>query len=208
MLDTNFNYCIPGLISLKHLVYYVPGYNDVTAISRAIIDFKENRHPYVDFWCDIICKEMISEKGFYDAIIRPLSSKETNILVENSLDTLGKKLSVAIDSPYIGQFFIKDEQVSAMHKIRSQAERYKTLSDHYDLKYLINPNKISNAKLLLIDDVATSGSTTRVICELLLKNYKDIKVSLLTIGRTSPNPQANVGFLEIHEKLNKLNYQR
>jgi len=205
MLEIHFYRPIQGLESARHLVYYIPTHlEDTSNISRLVLNFKDNKPQAVKFWSDLLVNELQKEAGNYSAIIRPLSSKETDEIIPGALDTLGQTLSDALHTPYIGQFFVKDEIRKALHFIPSATERYQTLADNYNLKYRLKPDKVGKARLLLIDDVATTGATAKTICELFSKSYPDCQLNLVTIARTQNSKDANQGFSDIISQISNL----
>ena len=202
MIVIDWKNTIKNIGKSSHLVFYIPvGTGDATLISRSIIMFKEGITAAVDLWSELLAEELGSVAGDFDAILRPLSSKETAEHIPGPLDVMGKRLGEKLGIPYLPQFFIKDEVRQPLHKISSGAKRYNVLIDNYHLKYNINPAIIGKARFLLIDDVTTSGSTVRVIADIIHKYYPDISLSFAALARTSHQPRANEGFFEIIERI-------
>ena len=161
------------------LVKYIPKYQDITALSKMILQFKEGKKEIVDYWVNTAKKALKDEK--FDYILRPLSSQETDKLIEQPLDLLGKALSK--NGNFIPYFFKKKEKHIPLHLLKNEEERYETLKRIYQLNnYKIDLNE---KRILIIDDIISSGSTMKILSEILKEKYPKIEIYCFILAETS-----------------------
>ncbi len=114
--------------------------------------------------CDVICyvpmsKSSIKKRGFNQCeIIAKYLSRSLNVPVSNSL------------------IKIKDTKEQ---KSLSKEERYKNIKDAFKIR----ENNILNKRILLIDDVVTTGATL-LECKKILENCNIEEITILTIAKS------------------------
>ena len=147
----------------RELNKYFLGYyrHDKDGIKRKVIDFKEGDLEVVDQWLRVILQH-INYFPNIDYIVRALGHNELKA-EKSSLDKVGLLLEQHMESAsYIPELL---EKKSTNDKLTSMSatSRKKTLSKQYYINDQ-NENFSKNKKtFLIIDDVYTSGNTTKEI---------------------------------------------
>lgn len=96
----------------------------------------------------------------------------------NQAGLLAKSLSERLHKPYLPHVLIRNKATSSQGHMRA-AERKQNVANAFILKY---PEKIKGKRILLIDDVMTTGATLNECARLLLKNGAK-SVCYLTLAR-------------------------
>jgi len=108
----------------------------------------------------------------------PISNKRKRKRGYNQSELICKELSTKLDVPICMNVVIKykdNKSQSTLNKI----ERIKNVENVYIIK---NINKIKDKKVLLVDDIYTTGSTVNEIANNLIKSgVKD--VGIITIAK-------------------------
>ena len=144
-----------------------------------ILQFKEGKREIVDYWITTAQKALKNES--FDYILRPLSSQETDKVIEQPLDSLGKELSE--NKNFIPDFFKKTDKHIPLHLLKNEEERDNTLKRIYQLNnYKIDLNE---KRILIIDDIISSGSTMKILSEILKEKYPKIEICCFTLAETS-----------------------
>ncbi len=149
-------------------------------LKKLILDFKYNKNfvagsILVDFLCDMIIENKID----IDYIVYIPSSKRA---IKNRgfnqceylAKEINKKLDISICKDIIKNKYIKEQ------KLLSKEERYKNIKGAFSLK---TDKNIKNKKILLIDDVMTTGATLYE-CEKLLKESGALSIKMLTVAKS------------------------
>ena len=153
-------------------------YNGV--LKKLILEFKYNKNfvagsILVDFLCDMITENKMD----IDYIVYiPSSKKAIRDRGFNQCEYLAqeikKSLNISICNDIIKNKNIKEQ------KLLSKEERYKNIKGAF---FLRSDKNIRNKKLLLIDDVMTTGATLYE-CEKLLKENGALSIKLLTVAKS------------------------
>ena len=102
----------------------------------------------------------------------------------NQAGLLGKFLSKKTKIPYNEEILIRFKHTPKQEK-KTNKERHKNVKNAFLIK---NPEKIKNKKILLIDDVLTTGATMNA-CAKELKKAGAQAVFVLTLAQTSKEDQ-------------------
>ena len=115
----------------------------------------------------------------YDVLIPvPISNKRKRKRGYNQSELICKELSTKLDVPICMNVVIKYKDNKSQSTL-NKAERIKNVEDVYIIK---NINKIKDKKVLLVDDIYTTGSTVNEIANNLIKSgAKD--VGIITIAK-------------------------
>lgn len=161
----------------KHL--YLFKYND--EIRQKILDYKFNDKAYLykTFSKIIIKNEKIC--GFlkkYDIIIPvPIHKKRMNIRGYNQSELITKEIAKKIDNITIENNILLKIQNTKPQSTLNKLERSNNIKNAYIIK---NADKVKNKKVLLFDDIFTTGNTTNECSKLLkLSGAKDIGIITL-----------------------------
>ena len=153
-------------------------YNGV--LKKLILEFKYNKNfvagsILVDFLCDLIIENQID----IDYIVYIPSSKKTiKNRGFNQCEYLAKEINKNLDISICNDV-IKNKNVKEQ-KLLSKEERCKNIKGAFKLK---TDKNIKNKKLLLIDDVMTTGATLYE-CEKLLKENGALSIKMLTVAKS------------------------
>lgn len=162
----------------KHL--YIFKYEGI--IRSMILNYKFNEKSYL--YITFVNFLLKNEKFFkilksYDTIIPvPISSERKNERGYNQSELLAKELAKKLNIECVKNCLIKNKNIIEQSKLNKE-ERQKNIQGVYILK---NKEKLINKKLLLIDDIYTTGSTVNECCK-ILKQANPRKIDVLTIAK-------------------------
>lgn len=152
-------------------------------IRKLIIDYKFNDKAYLsNFFTKIIIKnEKICRKiKSYDIIIPvPIHKKRKNERGYNQSELIAKKITENINElQLITNSIIKEKNTVAQSTLTKE-QRKQNVKQVYKL---INKEKIQNKKIILLDDIYTTGSTAEE-CSRILKQNGAKEILVLTIAK-------------------------
>lgn len=151
-------------------------------IRKIMINYKFNDASYL---YQTIVNFLLKNRKFfqilksYDTIIPvPISHKRKKERGYNQSGLIAREIAKRIGLDYQNQSLIKIKDIVEQSKLNKE-ERQKNIQGVYELKQL---QKLQNKKILLIDDIYTTGSTVNECSKILMKaNPK--KVGVLTIAK-------------------------
>lgn len=153
------------------------------AISPAIMLLKNGIGGNSDFAFGAALAEKLTDCGFIqdiDIIIPvPLNKKDKRIRGYNQSELIAKQLSARFNIPVYSKTIAKIRYTEPQKSL-SKSERITNLKGAFAL---IHPELIRGKRILLIDDVCTTGSTLREITT-LLKNNSAAKVYCASCCKT------------------------
>tara|TARA_R110002167_G_C12707254_1_gene655181 strand:- start:960 stop:5651 length:4692 start_codon:yes stop_codon:yes gene_type:complete len=163
-----------------------------------VLAFKDNKQKAVDRWINKAV-ELSSSMPSVDCVLRALGHAETEIPSTNSdlpLDRLGSQLANSLSTVYQPDFVRKSRVLIKSVKC-SKKEREQQVHG----VYTIDPSTAvsfdnDNPTFLVIDDVLTSGATTRDIMRALSDSYPGARVYVFTLVKTLYRSQDNPESLE------------
>ncbi len=151
-------------------------------IRQLIIDYKFNEKSYLykTFVNFLLKNEKIFEKiKTYDTIIPvPISKQRKRQRGYNQSAIISKEISKHAKLQYNDKILIKSKNIIEQSKLNKQ-ERIKNIQGVYDLK---NREIIKNKKILLIDDIYTTGSTVKE-CSKVLRQAEPRKIGIFTLAK-------------------------
>jgi ATP-dependent DNA helicase RecQ len=164
--------------------------HDKDNVKNKVLKFKDGDKETIDKWLSVI-KQHIDLFPDIDYIVRALGHKETTAN-DSSLDNVGRLLEEKIVSAkYLPDLLSKkntNNKLTTMNAI----DRKNTLSKQYFLnKNHIDFSKQKNA-FLIIDDVYTTGSTTKEITRAIRERSPNSIIYIFTLVQTK-------GFGDSHE---------
>ena len=152
------------------------------ALSVSIVHLKRN--PFIAKKLRLLFLDAFENSGFDDAdliIPVPLSIKRSIERGHNQAEILGeiiaKKYRIAIDA----NSFVRVADTPMHRRAMDEKARELTVKNAFEVK---RPNFIKDKKILLIDDVLTSGATVSS-CAKSLKKAGAEKVYVLTVARVA-----------------------
>ena len=152
-------------------------------IRKLILNYKFNEKSYLyKTFVNFLLK---NEKFFkilksYDTIIPvPVSSKRLNERGYNQSELLANDIVKQIaECECVKDCLVKNKNIIEQSKLNKE-QRQKNIQGVYILK---NKEKLINKKILLIDDIYTTGSTANECCKVLQK-AKPKKIDVFTVAK-------------------------
>ena len=115
----------------------------------------------------------------YDIIIPvPISSKRNRERGYNQSTLIARELSKKTGLQLVKNALYKNKNIIEQSKL-SREERVKNIQGVYSIK---NNDVLENKKILLIDDIFTTGSTVNECCKVLL-TAKPSEITVVTIAK-------------------------
>ena len=163
-----------------------------SAIGEAIILLKDNGKTIMaGKLAEIMAKGVhdLLDVRDYDCIIPvPIHKKKLRKRGYNQMDLIGRKMSAKLGILIDAQSLIKSVHTPPQRGL-TEKERIQNIKGSFSV---IDPSKIKGKRVLLIDDVMTTGSTANECARVLLKDGKASNVDVLTLTR--------VGFSDLLDK--------
>lgn len=162
-------------------------YNELISIFKyegiiryLILNYKFKEKPYISkTFIQIILKDkkIFDKIKMYDKIIPvPVSKNRYNQRGYNQSALLSKEISKKTGIAYIDDVLQKDKDIIEQSKLNKE-QRSKNIKNAYSIK---NIKKVENKKILLIDDIYTTGSTVEECCKTLRQSsVKEIGVLVI-----------------------------
>lgn len=148
-------------------------------IRKLIINYKFKSESYIsNFFAEIILKDKNLCRNFliYDIIIPvPMSKSKLKKRGYNQTELIAKKLSKKLKIK-TEKLLLKKENIETQSRLLKTGRR----SNVRGAFYILEKEKIHNKKIILIDDIFTTGSTIRECCKILKEaGAQDILVLVL-----------------------------
>ena len=151
-------------------------------IRKLILDYKfnEKSYIYVSFVNFILKDKKIFEfLKSYDTIIPvPISKKRMKERGYNQSLLIARKLSEDLNVQLLTNNLIKTKNIVEQSKLNKE-QREKNIQNVYELK---NEQILNNKKILLIDDIYTTGSTVNE-CSRILRKAQPRKEDVLVLAK-------------------------
>ena len=164
---------------IKELIYIFK-YEGI--IRKLILDYKFHEKPYmyVCFVNFVLKNEKIFEKlQSYDTIIPvPISKKRMKERGYNQSLLIAKKLSREVKIPLQVNCLLKTKNIIEQSKLNKE-QRKQNIQNVYELK---NREILNNKRILLIDDIYTTGSTVNE-CAKILQQARPEKIDVLVLAK-------------------------
>ena len=162
----------------EHL--YIFSYQE--RIRKLILNYKFNGKSYL--YKTIVNFLLKNEKFFqilksYDTIIPvPISKKRRKERGYNQSELIAREIAKRAKINYNNQSLLKTKNIIEQSKLNKE-QRQKNIQGVYQIR---NHKKITNKKILLIDDIYTTGSTANE-CSKILEQANPKKIGVLTIAK-------------------------
>jgi len=187
-IDFNIeNYITEAGFRRKHFDEHIYFFKYQGLIREQIIDFKFNDEAYkYRAISNFILKKFISNdsKIFqtfneYDLILPvPVSKKRFKERGYNQAELIAKPIAKFLEKPIETKCLYKSKNIIAQSTLNKE-QREENIKDVYALK---NKKILSNKKVLLVDDIYTTGSTANECCRVLAEANTS-KIGVMTIAK-------------------------
>ena len=151
-------------------------------IRKLILDYKfnEKSYLYLTFVNFLLKNKKIFEKiKNYDTIIPvPISKKRNKTRGYNQSLLIAKEIAQQTNLELVNNCLIKTKNIIEQSKLNKE-DRTKNIHGVYELK---NKKMIENKKILLIDDIYTTGSTVNE-CSKILRKGNPSKIGILVLAK-------------------------
>ena len=115
----------------------------------------------------------------YDTIVAvPISKKRKKSRGYNQSYLIAREIAIRVGIRVENKCLFKIKNIIEQSKLNKE-ERQKNIKDVYEIK---NLDRLENKKILLIDDIYTTGSTVNECCK-ILKKANPTKIDVLTIAK-------------------------
>lgn len=162
----------------KHIYFFM--YEGI--IRKLILNYKFNEKPYLykTFVNFLIKKEKVFEIiKSYDIILPvPISKKRYNQRGYNQTELIAKKISKLTELQLVKNCLYKQKN-NVPQSTLNKENRIQNVKDAYKIK---NSRIINNKKIILFDDIYTTGSTANE-CSRILKENGAKKITIITIAK-------------------------
>lgn len=151
-------------------------------IRKLILDYKFNEKSYIYM---TFVKLLLKDKKIfeniknYDTIIPvPISKKRQKERGYNQSELIAKEIAKKIKLEYRNNCLIKTKNIIEQSKLNKE-DREKNIQGVYRLE---NGQSLKNKKILLIDDIYTTGSTVNE-CSKIIRKANPRRICVLTIAK-------------------------
>lgn len=151
-------------------------------IRKVILNYKFNDKSYL--YKTIVNFLLKNEKFFqilqsYDTMIPvPISKKRKKERGYNQSELIAKEIARKLSIEYNKQCLFKTKNIIEQSKLNKE-QRQNNIQGVYELH---NPKRLENKKILLIDDIYTTGSTVNECCK-TISQAKPKKIGVLTLAK-------------------------
>lgn len=152
-------------------------------VKQCIYEYKYYNSPYYYKMFGNLLYDYMIKTGYtdFDFIISvPLHSIKRRMRGYNQSELIAKYLSEKLSIDYINA--LKRNSNTVKQSSLSRTERLKNLNNSFSIKNKTITTKLNNKKVLLIDDIFTTGATVDACCN-ALKCCNIQKIYVLTICR-------------------------
>ena len=151
-------------------------------VRKLILNYKFNEKSYMYMtFVNLLLKDkkIFENIKNYDTIIPvPISKKRQKERGYNQSELIAKEIAKKIKLEYRNNCLIKTKNIIEQNKLNKE-EREKNIIGVYNLE---NGQLLENKKILLIDDIYTTGSTVNE-CSKILRKANPNKIGILTIAK-------------------------
>ena len=161
-------------------IFYLLQYKDI--VRDKMIDFKFNDKSYLyNMFCEILVKNKNACEFLksYDIIIPvPIHKKRKKSRGYNQSELIARKISNDFSMPIYTDVLIKQKN-NKMQSSLNKSDRIKNIQNVYKVK---NEDKIKEKNVLILDDIYTTGLTTKE-CKRTLENAGAKQVGIMIIAK-------------------------
>jgi ComF family protein len=176
-------YCGDCMAITKHFVRGFPVFSYEEPVKSALYDFKyKNQRDYAGFFADCICRyygenlQKINPEGLVPVPVHPHKRRSRGY---NQAELLALELGKRMGIPVYKDYLLRDIDTSPQKELGDKA-RMKNIKNAFK----IGKNAIKLKKILLVDDIYTSGATVEA-CTGVLQAFgvEEVYYTSVAIGK-------------------------
>jgi ATP-dependent DNA helicase RecQ len=156
------------------------------ALKQEIWRFKDSNPAAIERWSQKL-SELTDELPSVDIIVRARGHKEVDSQTttpSNGLDAIAGLIAEKTTSTYIPEALVKTRELKKSVNC-SASERVQQVRGAYQVKRLPQLENLAHSpRFLVVDDVLTSGATTKEIIRAIRDTYPDATVYIFTLVKT------------------------
>lgn len=145
--------------------------------SSRILDLKRNREEAIAFFMHATIKYIQANLDFDFSVITYVPSHDANKISMSGIARVAQKVATI----YNCNFVICLNRVNTITRLSHGGNR--SLGVHFNSLQVINQHLIARQKVLLLDDVTTTGNSFKA-CKMLLEQAGALDVYCLAMGKT------------------------
>lgn len=151
-------------------------------LKSALYDFKyKNQREYGGFFAECVCRKyggQIRRLGLEGIVPVPVHPRKKRSRGYNQAAVLATEIGKRLDIPVYVDYLVRDLDTNPQKELNDK-ERMKNLKKAFK----IGQNRIKLRKILLVDDIYTSGATIEACTEVLLaENIEEVYYTSVAIG--------------------------
>lgn len=149
-------------------------------IKNSIQSFKfRDRPDYHLGFSKLACEVLERDGDYFDAVVpMPLSKNSLKLRGYNQSGLISRKISEYFEVPCFEDLLIKIRETKRQSELKL-SDRRKNIKGAFKVQ---NPERINGLRILLVDDVYTSGNTMREAAKIIAPHSESIVA--FTIART------------------------
>ncbi len=167
------------------------GYQD--RISKSLNDFKEGIEPQASKWVSLAAPIICTAQPF-DVVVRALRSVETSASAGLGLDRLCEAIASKSGSVYAPERLSKSRATRTLPGLGGRVARQKELADAFTFD---GTGLDATARILVVDDILTTGSTLEAIAVAVRKSLPEAAIIGFVLGKSdamAPNTHLNAEY--------------
>lgn len=193
LVGTDWQYTNCGLSESYYLAYYMP-YGDVTNWTSRIHKFKnkEDEEDY-EILTNLVTNAIKEDDLQFDFVVRALGHNNKYARKDDPIRDFAVEVAKASNARYIPMLIKKHNATAPLHTMGRQARFQVSRGNYYVDESKRKELDLNNKKILIVDDITTTGSSLIEICRALHEIWPKAKVYSLCLARTkNDNPNANL----------------
>lgn len=181
--DEQEEYCQDCMLLSKSFKRGYPVFEYTEGIKKALYDFKyNNQRAYAEFFADCIywhCGKQLKALKTDGLVPVPVHARKRRSRGYNQAELLAKELSLRLQAAVYPQYLVRQVNTNPQKDL-NDISRMKNLKNAFK----IGQNEIKLKKILLVDDIYTSGATIESCTKVLLSaGAEEIYYTSVAVGK-------------------------
>jgi hypothetical protein len=149
-------------------------------VSQYLRDFNDGVEPQTSRWISFAAP-LICSAGPFDVIVRVLRSGELSASGTSALDRLCTAIALQSGAIYSPERLVKTRTTRTLQGLGGRAAHRKELAGAYAFE---GSAVKAGARILVVDDILTTGSTLEIVASAIKKSLPDAGVVGFVLGKT------------------------